>query len=77
MMTHSQLKLFITEAILLFILGAVLVTGGYFLSSDNANKRMQNEYHERFSILENCIHPLFTYSAFRENLIPQRLALLI
>lgn len=63
MMTHSQLKLFITEAILLFILGAVLVTGGYFLSSDNANKRMQNEYHERFSVVLDSV----SYEKIKSN----------
>ena len=49
MMTHSQLKQFITEAILLFILGAALVAGGYFISSDNANRRIKNEYQSKFS----------------------------
>ena len=49
MMTHSQLKQFITEAILLLIIGAAVVIGGYFLSNDNANKRVQNDYHTRFS----------------------------
>ena len=49
MMTDSQLKQFITEAILLFILGAALVAGGYFISSDNANRRIQNEYQSKFS----------------------------
>lgn len=49
MMTHSQLKQFITEAILLLIIGAAVVIGGYFLSNDNANRRIQNEYHTRFS----------------------------
>ena len=51
MMTHSQLKQFITEAILLFILGAALVAGGYFISSDNANRRIQNEYQSKFSVV--------------------------
>lgn len=48
MMTHAQLKQFITEAVILLILGAVLVIGGYFISQDNADKRVQNEYHMRF-----------------------------
>ena len=51
MMTHAQLKQFIAEAVILLILGAVLVIGGYFISQDNANKRVQNEYHARFDIV--------------------------
>ena len=57
MMTHSQLKAFITESVLLLILGAAIVIGGYFISSDNANKRLQNEYHSRFSVvLESSVY---------------------
>ena len=48
MMTHTQLKTLITEAVLLFILSVALVIGGYFISSENANKRLQNLYHSRF-----------------------------
>lgn len=48
MMTHAQLKQFIAEAVFLLVIGAVFVIGGYFISQDNANKRMQNEYHARF-----------------------------
>jgi len=48
MMTHTQLKQLIAEAIILLILGLGLVIGGYFISSDNANKRMQSLYHSRF-----------------------------
>ena len=44
MMTHSQLKQFITEAILLLVIGIGIVAGGYFLSNDNANRRVQSEY---------------------------------
>lgn len=51
MMTHAQLKQFIAEAILLLILGAAMVIGSYFISQDNANKRVQNEYHSRFDVV--------------------------
>lgn len=51
MMTHAQLKQFIAEAVFLLIIGTVLVVGGYFISQDNANKRMQNEYHSRFDVV--------------------------
>lgn len=51
MMTHSQLKLFITESILLFVIGVGIVVGGYFMSNDNAYRRIQNAYHERFSVV--------------------------
>ena len=57
MMTHAQLKMFITEAILLFVLGAAIVVGGYFISSDNAYNRIQTEYHERFStVLDSTVY---------------------
>ena len=57
MMTHSQLKQFITEAVLLLIIGAIVVIGGYFLSNDNANRRIQNEYHARFlSVLDATVY---------------------
>ena len=57
MMTHSQLKQFITEAVILLIIGATVVIGGYFLSNDNANKRIQNEYHTRFSsVLDSSVY---------------------
>jgi len=57
MMTHAQLKLFITEAVLLLILSAAIVVGGYFLSSENANRRLQNEYHDRFyTVLESSVY---------------------
>ena len=48
MMTHTQLKQLITEAVLLLALGIALVIGGYFVSSENANKRMQSLYQTRF-----------------------------
>ena len=51
MMTHAQLKQFIAEAVFLLIIGSILVIGGYFISQDNANKRMQNEYHSRFDVV--------------------------
>ena len=53
MMTHTQLKTIITEAVLLFILSIALVIGGYFVSSENANKRLQNLYHTRFDVVMN------------------------
>lgn len=54
MMTHAQLKQFIAEAVFLLIIGAAFVIGGYFISQDKANKRMQNEYHSRFdSVLDS------------------------
>ena len=53
MMTHTQLKTLITEAVLLFILSIALVIGGYFISSENANKRLQNLYHSRFDVVMN------------------------
>ena len=57
MMTHSQLKQFITEAVILLIIGAAVVIGGYFLSNDNANRRIQNEYHTRFSsVLDSSVY---------------------
>ena len=57
MMTHAQLKQFITEAVLLLILGAAIVIGGYFISSENANRRLQNEYHDRFyAVLESSVY---------------------
>ena len=51
MMTHAQLRQFIAEAVFLLVIGAVFVIGGYFISQDNANKRMQNEYHARFDVV--------------------------
>ena len=48
MMTHTQLKQLITEAVLLLALVIALVIGGYFVSSENANKRMQSLYQTRF-----------------------------
>ncbi len=54
MMSHTQLRQLIAEAFILFALGAILVIGGFFLSSDNASKRIQNEYHTRFgSVLDS------------------------
>ena len=54
MMTHSQLKIFITEAVLLLILGVGIVIGGNLLSSKNAYKRIQNEYYSRFNVVLDC-----------------------
>ena len=57
MMTHSQLKQFITEAILLLVIGIGIVAGGYFLSNDNANRRVQSEYHSKFSaVLDSDVY---------------------
>jgi len=54
MMTHTQLKQLITEAVLLLVLGIALVIGGYFVSSENANKRMQSLYQSRFESVMAC-----------------------
>ncbi len=63
MMTHAQLKQFIAEAIFLLIIGAAFVIGGYFISQDKANKRMQNEYHSRFdSVLDS-----YSYEKVKSN----------
>ncbi len=51
MMTHTQLKTLITEAVLLLALSVALVIGGYFISSENANKRLQSLYHSRFDVV--------------------------
>lgn len=51
MMTHTQLKKLIAEAIIILILGGVLVVVGFILSNENANKRIQSEYHSRFDIV--------------------------
>ena len=85
MMTHAQLKMFITEAILLFVLGAAIVVGGYFISSDNAYNRIQTEYHERFStVLDSPVYEKVkskalnyfpeidgVYIGYDENSVPQ------
>lgn len=85
MMTHAQLKMFITEAILLFVLGAAIVIGGYFISSDNAYNRIQTEYHSRFStVLDATVYEKVkskalndfpeidgVYIGYNENSIPQ------
>ncbi len=54
MMTHSQLRQFIMEAVLLLVLGAAIVIGGNLMSSKNATRRIQNEYHYRFSGVLDC-----------------------
>ena len=67
MMTHAQLKQFITEAILLFVLGTAVVIGGYFLSNDNANKRIQNEYHARFlNVLDSSYYEKIKSKALKD-----------
>ena len=85
MMTHAQLKMFITEAILLFVLGAAIVIGGYFISSDNAYNRIQTEYHSRFStVLDATVYEKVkskalndfpeidgVYIGYNENSVPQ------
>lgn len=85
MMTHAQLKMFIMEAILLFVLGAAIVIGGYFISSDNAYNRIQTEYHSRFStVLDATVYEKVkskalndfpdidgVYIGYNENSIPQ------
>lgn len=53
-MTHSQIKKIITEFVLILIVGIGIVVGGYILSQDNANKRIQNEYHSKFDIVLSC-----------------------
>ena len=67
MMTHAQLKQFITEAILLLVIGIAVVIGGYFLSNDNANKRIQNEYHARFlSVLDSSYYEKIKSKALKD-----------
>lgn len=67
MMTHAQLKQFIAEAVFLLIIGAAFVIGGYFISQDNANKRMQNEYHSRFdAVLDSYSYEKIKSSALND-----------
>ena len=67
MMTHAQLKQFITEAIILFVIGTAVVIGGYFLSNDNANKRIQNEYHARFlNVLDSSYYEKIKSKALKD-----------
>ena len=64
MMTHTQLKQLITEAVLLLVLGIALVIGGYFISSENANKRMQSLYQTRFeSVMKSSSYEKVTSKA--------------
>ena len=48
MMTHSQIKVFVTEALLLAIVSAALIIGGFLWSNDRADRRMQREYRQKF-----------------------------
>ena len=67
MMTHAQLKQFIAESVFLLIIGAVFVIGGYFISQDNANKRMQKEYHSRFdAVLDSYSYEKIKSSALND-----------
>ena len=67
MMTHAQLKKFIAESVFLLIIGAVFVIGGYFISQDNANKRMQKEYHSRFdAVLDSYSYEKIKSSAIND-----------
>ena len=48
MMTHSQIKVFVTEALLLAIVSAALIIGGFLWSNDRADRRLQREYKQKF-----------------------------
>ena len=48
MMTHSQIKDFVTEALLLAIVSAALIIGGFLWSNERADKRLQREYRQKF-----------------------------
>ena len=48
MMTHSQIKVFVTEAMLLAILSAALIIFGFLWSNDKADMRLQREYKQKF-----------------------------
>ena len=48
MMTHSQIKIFVTEALLLAFLSAMLIVGGFLWSNDRADRRLQREYKQKF-----------------------------
>ena len=48
MMTHSQIKVFVTEALLLAIVSAALIVCGFLWSNDRADKRLQREYKQKF-----------------------------
>lgn len=48
MMTHSQIKIFVTEAMLLAILSAALIVCGFLWSNDRADRRLQREYKQKF-----------------------------
>lgn len=48
MMTHSQIKVFVTEALLLAIVSAALIIGGFLWSNERADKRLQREYRQKF-----------------------------
>ena len=49
MMTHSQIKVFVTEAMLLAILSAALIIFGFLWSNDKADMRLQREYKQKFA----------------------------
>lgn len=48
MMTHSQIKIFVTEAMLLAILSAAMIVCGFLWSNDRADRRLQREYKQKF-----------------------------
>lgn len=48
MMTHSQIKIFVTEAMLLAVLSAAMIICGFLWSNDRADKRLQREYKQKF-----------------------------
>ena len=48
MMTHSQIKVFVTEALLLAIVSAALIVCGFLWSNDRADRRLQREYKQKF-----------------------------
>lgn len=48
MMTHSQIKIFVTEAMLLAILSTAIIVCGFLWSNDRADRRLQREYKQKF-----------------------------
>ena len=47
MMTRSQIRVFVTEALLLAVLSAILIVSGFLWSNDRADRRLQREYKQK------------------------------